>query len=247
MMLLHVLAVGAASLLPSQLLSNENSRQLSNEHSRLQSIQRASRDGMVTTDFEDAAIESIGGPFASTYGELTPHGFSALGRELGLGASDEFADLGSGLGRVVMQAAQEFSTRRAVGVEYAASRHRLALRKLQQQPGNLPVKLIQADCADGTIWKSCLSTCTVIYVSNLLFDADLNARLKSCIESAGCLRSVASLKPWPDGLRGFRGPSEVRCETSWSAPLLVVDAAGEAESHQGSLVYIYERCSAREA
>ena len=86
-------------------------------------MQEAALAGRCTTADEDAAIEAVGGPDAALYGELTALGFRALAVRLGLGADDIFADCGSGLGKLVVQAVSEFGTRRGCGVEFAASRH----------------------------------------------------------------------------------------------------------------------------
>ena len=93
-------------------------------------------------------MEAIGGPEAGLYGELTPLGFRALIARLRLGADDTFVDCGSGLSRLVMQAASEFDVHHSIGVEFAASRHELAEELLSRQPAELAarVALIRADC-----------------------------------------------------------------------------------------------------
>ena len=215
----------------------------STESARLRGVQRAARDGMCTSMNEDAAIEALGGEFASTYGEITPVGFSKLGQSLGLQSSDVFCDAGSGLGRAVLQAAAEFGVRRAYGIEYAPSRHKLAVSRLEREvkPELAErVHLIQGDCADAAIWEEHLDGCTVLFASNLLFDDPLNNRLRSCIETCSTIRAVASLKLWPEGLLGFGEPQAVCCETSWSAPLVIHDLGG-IQPHPGTPVYLYER------
>jgi len=215
----------------------------SSETRRLQAIRRAARDGLCTTDWEDSAVEAVGGPHASTYGEITPRGFSALGHHLSLSQDDTFLDAGSGLGRAVMQAAREFRVRRAFGIELAASRHRMAIKNLEREPEDVSGRcvLINGDCADPSLWEEELEQCSVVYVANLLFDARLNSRLKRCLENTPTVRAIASLQGWQHGLEGFHVPSEVEVETSWSAPLLVAGGAGAVEPHPGSTVYIYER------
>ena len=220
------------------------------ESARLKAMRRAARDGMCTNDFEDAAIAAIGGEFAATYGELTPRGFGTLATHIGLAPEDRFLDCGSGLGRLVVQAAREYGCSSSAGIEYAASRHDLAVVNLNRQlldHSDLQsrVALLQGDCADTSLWRAqaTLNKCTVAFAANLLFDEALNARLKRCLEEEGtALRCVASLKAWPNGLQGFSEPTEVRCETSWSAPLVVVGSEeGSLVPHVGTVVYVYER------
>jgi hypothetical protein len=217
------------------------------EGTRLKAVRRAARDGMCTNQFEEAAIAAVGGEFAATYGELTPRGFSTLATHIGLMPEDRFVDCGSGLGRLVVQAAREYGCCASAGIEYAASRHDLAVANLKRQLVDRDdldprVALHKGDCADADLWRAGnLNQCTVAFAANLLFDDSLNARLKRCLEEeATALRCVASLKAWPNGIQGFSKPTEVRCETSWSAPL-VVGTEGSLVPHEGTVVYVYER------
>ena len=246
-MLLQLICVGAATLISDGVggTCGMKPSMQSVENVRLRAVQRAVRDGLCTSTLEDAAIEAIGGPHASTYGELTPQGVSTLCSYLHLGADDNFVDCGSGLGRVVVQVARECSVQRSIGIEYAGSRHRLAIAKLEREADYdalaRTVMLLEGDCADRNVWDAQLAGCTVAYVSNLLFDRRLNQRLQRRLQATDSLRAVASLRPFPDGLRGFGTPSELLCESSWSAPLVVVNGEGAMQAHQGSPVYIYKR------
>ena len=76
---------------------------------------------------EKAMINAIGGSSAATYGEITTLGFAQLAHRLKLGPDDVFADLGSGTGKTVLQAASEFGASRAWGVELSPSRHASAM------------------------------------------------------------------------------------------------------------------------
>lgn len=84
------------------------------------------RDGHCTTDDEDEEIDRIAGEYASTFGEITNRGVRQLCDRVGMSASDVFLDMGSGVGKAVLQVALERGTRRSVGVELSRSRHRNA-------------------------------------------------------------------------------------------------------------------------
>ena len=56
------------------------------------------------TRAEHEAMTSIGGGFASKYGEITERGFRSLAERIRLGPDDVFVDCGSGLGLSVSQA-----------------------------------------------------------------------------------------------------------------------------------------------
>lgn len=216
---------------------------------RARKVRRAARDGMCTSVAEDADIEAIGGAFASTYGEITPNGFSTLGEAMQLCDDDVFVDCGSGLGRTVVQAARDFGTRSAIGVEFAPSRHRLAINSLSRDGDKESdkdvrsrVRLIQGDCADEALWALPLAGATAVFASNLLFDDALNDRLRERLEDCGTIRCVAALKHWKDGLQGYGDAIEVRCETSWSIGASGFDfEAGGVQPHAGTPVYLYHR------
>ena len=225
--------------------------------SRLKAIQRAARDGATTTASEEAMIERVGGEHAATYGEITPLGMTTLGKRMGLGADDVFADLGSGLGRAVVQAVAEFNVKRSVGVELAGSRHRRAMMQLYDLDDGIAsrVRFVLGDCADSELWGrgGCLEDVTALYISSLLFAPPLMQRLADRLATApACLRMVASLKPFPDAallggggddgaaIRWVKQPPE-DCETSWTAGMLVADAQGGMSPHPGSAIHVYVR------
>lgn len=105
------------------------------------------------TKAEAAEAERIGGDHAFGYGEITPLGMRTLGTALSLAAEDVFADLGSGTGRLVLQAACEFGVCRSIGVEIVGSRHRLALAALGRAPELAGrVVFVRGNCASARLW-----------------------------------------------------------------------------------------------
>ena len=220
------------------------------ESARLAAIHRDAAEGFCTNDAEDAQLTAVGGKDATKYGELTPQGFYALAHHIGLRADDSFYDAGSGLGRLVLQAARDFGVREACGIELASSRHALALRNLERESADVArrVKLIEGDCADRELWALHLADVSVIFISNLLFDAALNQRLLLCIEElAPRARVVATLLPIADcGLTDFAEPREIfGLETSWMAPKPAL--ANATTLRPGSRVYLYRRKEASAA
>ena len=67
---------------------------------------------------------------SSTYGEITTKGFRELAKRIELYSGDCFLDMGSGVGRVVVQAALEFGCRSSLGVELSMTRHQRAQQAL---------------------------------------------------------------------------------------------------------------------
>ena len=84
-------------------------------------------------------------------------------------------------------------------------------------------------------------------MANLLFGQPLNERIQRRLEACGSIRAVASLDPWPGGLKGFEAPIELRCETSWSVPLVDSDTDSRTmdnvgvDAADGTPVYVYTR------
>ena len=212
----------------------------------LAKFQRSVKVGRYCTSNEDdALVESIGGPRANIYGEITPNGVRTLNEHLNLTSDDCFADLGSGLGLAVLQAAREFGVP-AYGVERAEGRHRVAERALSRQADDVAsrVRLLCADCADPQLWREQLSKVTVAYTCNLLFSTELNQRLSEALETGGApLRAVAAMRQFTGGLLGFEEKEPFLVETTWRAPE-ELGALREAGEHEGSLVYLYVRPNA---
>ena len=211
----------------------------------VEAVQEAVREGRCTDQQEEEAIEAIGGAEAATYGEMTPLGFRSMAERVGLCKGDVFVDLGSGLGRVVLQAAREFAVRRSIGVEYALSRHTLAEEAREASASTQSVEFIHGDCADADVWRAALHDATVMYVSNLLFGEELQERLAQRLEEVDStrpqsIRLVLTLKPFhrvPNGYVEDEGEPQLVVETSWRAPE-ELQVVGQIE-HNGSRVYAY--------
>eukprot|EP00966_Prymnesium_polylepis_P131372 3038771-Prymnesium_polylepis.2 len=107
------------------------------EVKRLKAVHYSAQEGFCLSREESDEIRALSGRQADHYGEITPKGFSELGLRLGLDSSDSFADLGSGTGKVVLQAVSDFGCRSGVGVELARSRHEVALAGLRNAGGGV--------------------------------------------------------------------------------------------------------------
>jgi hypothetical protein len=165
-------------------------------------------------------LKSVGGPRAATYGEVTPIGFRSLAQRVGLSPTDSFVDLGSGAGTLVLQASREFGVKRSSGIELAKARHMLAMSFLaalsspsssSSSPppssssscdNNSNVHFVLGDAA-GPLAADLLQDATVVWCSNLLFNDELQQRIADRIADSLTVNAVASLKPFPDGIRGF--------------------------------------------
>ena len=179
---------------------------------------------------------------ADTYGEITSDGMSSLGRRVRIGPSDVFVDLGSGCGRAVLQAVEQFGCKSACGIELGRARHELALQARDGLQVHLAskVRFLCGDCAASELWlRSPLTDATVVYIASLCFDEALMQRLSERVAASPRVRTVATLKRFEGGIGGgfvAIDPPEA-CEMSWTA--LRPDEHGDGGTTQA--VYIYAR------
>ena len=210
------------------------------ETARLKRISDAVDEGKIN-DIEVMAVNAVGGPEAATYGEVTPKGFTTIALKMGLGEDSHFADLGSGTGKAVMQAASQFGVAAAVGVELSNTRHERAMLGLSRADPMLAstVRFVQADCAGDAVWAADGPLCdtTDVWLCSLLFGPQLMERLAERIADSLSVERVATLKPFPSGLRGFAMDENAEpCEMSWTAKLIM-----PADEPSGSPVHFYRR------
>ena len=154
-------------------------------------------------------LDQNSGPGAHSYGELTPLGFRNLCKRIALYADDVFVDAGSGLGRIVLQAAKEYGVKRALGVEYLVGRHAIAAAAAAREP-YLPVRFVCDDCAARRLWTEPAAEpaakgkaekdaaaddgafvgASVVFACSLMFSTELMGRFARCIEACPTVRCV---------------------------------------------------------
>lgn len=152
----------------------------------------------------------------STYGEITSLGARQLFHHLGLTRQNannyQFFDLGSGGGRLVVQAHLELpSVVRSVGIELSPSRHQVALqtwdnivrsgdaeriRKMAEKSWGVQSETTSSvELHEGDLFGLDISQATHLYLSSLCFSEDMLERIVDKIEREGnALQVVASLR-----------------------------------------------------
>ena len=158
--------------------------------------------------------------------EITPEAAYALLHSLGLPAGWQLFDLGSGLGKLVVQVHLDpkLAAARAVGVELAATRHAAAVQalagltqlvsagELAQPTGT--VELIQGDMLK-TVFDVAPGTYVVVYLGSLCFDEEFMTRLGKVVAAERCVQTVLTLQTFPDGLTGFSLVRTVKADMTW--------------------------------
>ena len=163
---------------------------------------------------------------AETYGEVTALGARQLFHIMGLTKMHiskqpnyQFVDLGSGGGRLVMQAHLELpSVFKSVGIELSPSRHKVALntwnnlvdsgdadriRKFAERSWGMNADtnnniLSTVELQEGDMFQLDISKATHLYVASLCFSDQMLERLVEKIEREGTsLQIIASLRLLP--------------------------------------------------
>lgn len=184
---------------------------------------------------------------ASTYGEVTELGARQLFYYMNMKTFAEetisFFDLGSGNGKLVVQAFLEVPRlRRSVGVELNPTRHDTAIgawNSIQSKAriirssseeqalscNEASVQLIQGD-----LYQVDVTEATHVYIASLCFTSEMMERLADKLtKEASELQCVATLKPFPKHFEWrFGTPTVEYVEMSWTEP------RGE-----GCVVYFY--------
>ncbi|MBI5851735.1 MAG: hypothetical protein HZB39_12020 [Planctomycetes bacterium] len=170
-----------------------------------------------------AALEWHAGKGAATYGELLPDAASALLAWLAPTTSDVFVDLGSGSGRLPIQAVCETAVGRAVGVELSTGRHAAASRardllaSAMDDDGRAELaQRLELRCED--LRATALDDVTLIWMSSTAFPEPLFAAACRHIDArAGRLRLLATTTalppPWD---RVFEAVGSLHLATTWS-------------------------------
>jgi SAM-dependent methyltransferase len=206
-------------------------------YSRAQQLERA----LALTPAELRLIRAAGGLRAATYGEVTPDGFRTI-FDGHLDATDRFVDLGSGNGRLVLQAAREYGVAAAIGIELSSSRHELALAALEEAAA-LDASLAERctymcdDCA-GDVAAEVLRNATVVWLGNLCFGPELQARVAARLEGALTVRFVGVIKPFAVVPSGYElDGASVLVQASWT----------HAADHPGQRMFRYRRVNPGQA
>lgn len=175
------------------------------------------------TGFEiDAAdredIEATAGRGAAAYGEPTGESVARLLRWMRPRADDVFADLGSGTGRICLQAAETSAVGRVLGVEISRQRAGIAEVAARRWLADRPtepadrVRLVHRDLRDVD-----LSEVTLVWAGATCFPAPLLRHVAHTLGRLATLRCAVLTCPLPTPTpAGLRELGAFELETSWS-------------------------------
>ncbi|OGT47826.1 MAG: hypothetical protein A3E83_03110 [Gammaproteobacteria bacterium RIFCSPHIGHO2_12_FULL_41_20] len=160
-------------------------------------------------------------------GEILYPSVSKLLNLANLSTHDVFADLGSGLGKAVLQAFLLSPVKEALGIEIVPALHHQAVLVAQRVKNELPdffVNQRKLTLLQGDFLRLSLAQVTVALICSTCFDQPLLQDLGLIINDTPSIRTVFTLRPIVT-LQRLVFKRAVRVECSWDS----------------ALCYIYER------
>jgi hypothetical protein len=179
-------------------------------------------EGFDSSAKERGLIESISGIDGATYGEILPQGSARMLRWLQLSPMDVLFDLGSGTGRLPLQAVATTSVGRAVGVELCPRRHGIAVLAKNAWRKRMPSEDVPSfDCrlnfVHDDLLRTDLSEATVVYLGATCFTQGFVGRVARRVAGANALRAFLVTKPLlPAFASGLETLGTMVLPMSWS-------------------------------
>lgn len=171
-------------------------------------------DGFEISKSEVAAVRASRGD--PTYGELTPAGVDRLLRELEPTPDDVFYDLGSGIGKVVLQVAMSVPIARCVGVELSASRCRLARTALRRARRRGLILARRTVIRHGDLLAEPIDDATMVYTCSTAYSLRFMAMIARKLRSVPRSLRFVTLQELITVPRGFRHVRTVTVATTWN-------------------------------
>lgn len=170
------------------------------------------RWGYDVTLAEEARVQQSEG--CSTYGEIMPTALDQLIDALELEPDDVFYDLGSGIGKVVLQVAMTCKLAQCVGIELVDNRHDIACEVLEQARTEGLLKTEDVRLRNSDMLRARLDGATVVYTCSTAFSDVFMARLTRRLSAQPAGLRVATLldleeNPW------FELEDVLRLDMSW--------------------------------
>jgi hypothetical protein len=163
--------------------------------------------------------EFIQNPEDATYGEITHQGAEDLFKYLQLREDDVFYDLGSGVGKLIVQSYLVTPAKKVVGIELSSLRAiqaKKAFKKMLEMDLIHPKKNI--DFIEGDFLKQSLNDATVIYICDVSFSDKLMKKISAKISKLNPGIRVISYKNLNTFFKGnkFRLEDTKSYQTSWN-------------------------------
>ena len=168
----------------------------------IDSIYESLPSGYQSKKPERDLLTRASGVDGATYGEIHPLGSARMLRWLHLKSSDRFLDLGSGTGRLPLQAAVTTSVGHAIGVELCPIRHQIAcdakrLYQSQLSPSSRAALDARLLLTQENLLTCDLSEASVVFLGATCFPSTLVAQVANRLAHSEKLRYFLSTKSLP--------------------------------------------------
>lgn len=143
---------------------------------------------------------------APTYGEITYESAQKIIEELSLSPHDVFYDLGSGIGKMVMQVYLESPVKKSGGIELSQTRCQRAQEAREKLKKDFPADYKEErilSFENSNINNADMHDATVVYMCSLCFSDDLMKQITDKLSTLKHLKRVISLRQLPEGKNFF--------------------------------------------
>ena len=172
--------------------------------------------------FHEIKINHTAGSIDRTYGEILFSGVEKILKKITITDHDIFLDLGSGLGKVVLQVFMQTQVCKSIGIEINPQLHNSALKiieKFQTKYAANSTRELHLICAD--FLETEILAATVILIGSPCYSAKLLAKIEKKIINLEHLHTIVSLKPLLN-LQNFSFKQVFKVEGSWDDALCYI-------------------------
>lgn len=213
LIILMIIVTGCKKTLDYNLIINKKTKINSQEF-----LNEAYKDKNGVISEEEKKIIAEQG-CATVYGEILPTSLKTLLDDLRITSNDVFYDLGSGIGKVTIQAYLDYPFKKAVGIELSPTRcnHAIsAYNMLKIKNAIAHHRTLEFKIEDIT--KSDLNDATVIFMCSTCFPDDLMVKLTKKLSTLKSGLKVLTLKllSTPEKY-GFKQIKEYNLPMTWSS------------------------------
>jgi hypothetical protein len=149
------------------------------------------------------------------YGELAPNGVRKLLRWLRPGKTDVFYDLGSGVGKLVLELGMAAGVRKCVGIEVAGSRWNGSQSAAMEAKKKGWIQAKRLEFRKESFLDSDLTDATILYSCSTCFSARLMERLGRKIAGLNRRLIFVTFQMLPRPRRRFELVRKLSLDTSW--------------------------------
>lgn len=175
---------------------------------------------------EDLSIRKASS--SSLYGEITFASLDKLIKYLKIGQKDVFFDLGSGIGKVVLQVAMTTKAKKVVGVELSKSRFKESIAALKAAAKEKWLDKHKCKILNKNILDADLSKATVIYTCSTAFPGTFMRKLAKKLAAIKKPIKIVTTQEMPENC-GLTLVDKLQLDMSWARKTSVFVFTNESE------------------